>query len=137
MLRNSEAGPQATQAIEAEPPPTRPIEGPLGPQPAPTHVEAGAAAPIEPQPDDSHAATAVRAGIRDCYNRGLRRAPNMPGNVRVSVRVGERGDVASVRVTPDSLPKSVSECMVGRVSAVSFAPRKSGFTMVIPTTESP
>lgn len=84
---------------------------------------------------DAEAIARVRAAMRACVNHGLRRHPNLPTNVRLSLHVTRRGVVDVAHVTPTTMPADVATCITTRASAIAFAPRNNDATFVIPTTE--
>ncbi|MFO0547446.1 MAG: AgmX/PglI C-terminal domain-containing protein [Polyangiaceae bacterium] len=77
---------------------------------------------------------AMAPGFRRCYNKGLAEDPNMKGSLRVTAKIGPKGDVVSA--TPGGgvgLSKTVTDCVVARVSSAQFAePEGGGATIVIP-----
>ena len=77
---------------------------------------------------------AMAPGFRRCYKEGLHEDPNMKGSVRVTAKVGPRGDVLSA--TParaSTLSKSVISCVASRVAAAQFSPPEGGgATIIIP-----
>ncbi len=78
----------------------------------------------------------MRAGFRNCYQRGLAENPDASGSIRLTIRVGAGGEVASV--TPSSsgsLPASVVSCVVARAQAAQFdAPEGGSAVIAVPVT---
>src|SRR6187399_2900561 len=60
----------------------------------------------------SRVVAGMRAGFRNCYNRGLAVNPDAAGSIRLSIRVGPGGEVQSVTAVPaGNLPGSVVGCV--------------------------
>jgi hypothetical protein len=78
----------------------------------------------------------LRAGFRACYQRGLADSPDAAGNIRLTIRVGAGGEVASVIPAPSgTLPASVIGCVVARAQAAQFgAPEGGSAVIVVPVT---
>ena len=78
----------------------------------------------------------MRAGFRNCYQRGLAENPDAAGGIRLTIRVGAGGEVAGV--TPSSsgnLPASVVSCVVARAQAAQFDPPEGGSAVIaVPVT---
>jgi hypothetical protein len=78
----------------------------------------------------------MRAGFRNCYQRGLAENPDSAGSIRLTIRVGAGGEVAGV--TPSSsgnLPASVVSCVVARAQAAQFDPPEGGSAVIaVPVT---
>jgi hypothetical protein len=78
----------------------------------------------------------MRAGFRNCYQRGLAENPDAAGSIRLTIRVGAGGEVASVSPSPTgSLPASVVSCVVARAQAAQFDPPEGGSAVIaVPVT---
>jgi hypothetical protein len=78
----------------------------------------------------------MRAGFRNCYQRGLAENPDAAGSIRLTIRVGAGGEVASVSPAPTgSLPASVVSCVVARAQAAQFDPPEGGSAVIaVPVT---
>jgi Ca-activated chloride channel family protein len=78
----------------------------------------------------------MRAGFRNCYQRGLVENPDAEGRVQLAVRVGAGGEVAGVTPTSSGeLPASVLSCVVARVRAAQFDPPEGGSVIInVPVT---
>lgn len=78
----------------------------------------------------------MRAGFRNCYQRGLAENPDAAGSIRLTIRVGAGGEVAGVSPTPSgSLPASVISCVVARAQAAQFDPPEGGSAVIaVPVT---
>jgi len=78
----------------------------------------------------------MRAGFRNCYQRGLAENPDAQGSIRLTIRVGATGAVTGVTPAPSgSLPASVIACCVARASAAQFEPPDGGSaTIAVPIT---
>jgi len=74
----------------------------------------------------------LRAGFRGCYQRGLADSPDAAGSIRLTIRVGAGGEVASVSPAPSgSLPASVIGCVVARAQAAQFAAPEGGSAVIV------
>jgi hypothetical protein len=78
----------------------------------------------------------MRAGFRNCYQRGLAENPDAAGSIRLTIRVGAGGEVAGVSPSPSgSLPASVISCVVARAQAAQFDPPEGGSAVIaVPVT---
>jgi hypothetical protein len=78
----------------------------------------------------------MRAGFRNCYQRGLAENPDAAGSIRLTIRVGPGGEVAGVSPAPSgSLPASVISCVVARAQAAQFDPPEGGSAVIaVPVT---
>ncbi|MEI9947757.1 MAG: VIT domain-containing protein [Pseudomonadota bacterium] len=78
----------------------------------------------------------MRAGFRNCYQRGLAENPDAAGSIRLSVRVAAGGEVEEVIPSPSgSLAASVIACVVARARAAQFDPPEGGSTIInVPVT---
>jgi len=78
----------------------------------------------------------MRAGFRNCYQRGLAENPDAAGSIRLTIRVGAGGEVAGVTPSPSgSLPASVISCVVARAQAAQFDPPEGGSAVIaVPVT---
>jgi len=80
----------------------------------------------------SRVVAGMRAGFRNCYNRGLAQNPDAQGSIRLSIRVGPGGEVQGVTAVPSgNLPSSVVGCVKARASAAQFAPPEGGNAVVV------
>ncbi len=107
------------------------VEGPNGNASVGSAVVSGGAV--------SNAARVVagmRAGFRNCYQRGLAEDPSSLGTVTLTIRVGSGGEVAGVSPMPSGcLPASVISCVVARAQAAQFEPPDSGHAVIsVPVT---
>jgi hypothetical protein len=78
----------------------------------------------------------MRAGFRNCYQRGLAENPDAAGSIRLTIRVGAGGEVAGVQAAPSgSLPASVVSCVQARAQAAQFDPPEGGAAVIaVPVT---
>jgi hypothetical protein len=78
----------------------------------------------------------MRAGFRNCYQRGLAENPDASGSIRLTIRVGAGGEVAGVTPSASgSLPASVVSCVVARAQAAQFDPPEGGSAVIaVPVT---
>lgn len=67
-----------------------------------------------------------QAAIRACYERELRRNPDLRGSVRVTLTIQESGDVTGVAVTESTLGAAVDECLVHVIQGFRFRPGPEG-----------
>ena len=77
----------------------------------------------------------MRAGFRNCYQRGLAENPDAQGSLRLTIFVGSGGAVTNVTPngTTGNLPASVVACVVARARAAQFDPPESGnATIAVP-----
>jgi len=73
----------------------------------------------------------MRAGFRNCYQRGLAESPDAAGSMSLSIRVAEGGEVAGVVPSPSgNLPASVIACVVARAGAAQFDPPQGGSVII-------
>jgi hypothetical protein len=74
----------------------------------------------------------LRAGFRGCYQRGLADNPDAAGSIRLTIRVGAGGEVASVTpAASGTLPASVIGCVVARAQAAQFEPPEGGNAVIV------
>jgi hypothetical protein len=104
-------------------------------------VSARAAAEAAEKPKDGEGAkagqvvTGMAAGFRRCYDEGLKQDRDMKGSVRVTAKIGPRGEVLSVSSANKGLSAEVIACVEARVAAAVFSPPSGGgATIVIPVT---
>jgi hypothetical protein len=79
----------------------------------------------------------MRAGFRNCFQRGLAENPEAQGALRVIIKVGSRGEVVSATPASQSgtLPASVVACVIARARAAQFDPPEGGAaTIAVPVT---
>lgn len=78
----------------------------------------------------------MRAGFRNCYQRGLAENPDAAGGIRLTIRVGAGGEVAGVTPSQSgNLPASVVSCVVARAQAAQFDPPEGGSAVIaVPVT---
>jgi Ca-activated chloride channel family protein len=108
------------------------VEGPKG--------NASLGGPVVSGGNVSNAARVVagmRAGFRNCFQRGLAQDPSAQGSLRLAIKVGPGGEVTNV--TPSgvtgNLPAVVVACLVARARAAQFNPPDSGSpTVAVPVT---
>ncbi len=73
----------------------------------------------------------MRAGFRNCYNRGLAQNPDIEGRIGLSIRVGPGGEVQGVGASPSgNLPASVVGCVKARAQAAQFDPPQGGMAVI-------
>jgi len=78
----------------------------------------------------------MRAGFRNCYQRGLAQDPTAQGSLRLAISVARDGSVSSV--TPSAVtgnvPASVVACVVARARAAQFDSPGGTATVTVPVT---
>lgn len=80
----------------------------------------------------SRVVAGMRAGFRNCYNRGLSENPDAQGSIRLSIRVGPGGEVQGVTASPSgNLPGSVVSCVQARAQAAQFDPPEGGSAVIV------
>lgn len=68
--------------------------------------------------------TGARTGLQNCYETGLQGTPGAKGVVDFHVHVTASGVLKKVEsANPNTMPGSVTNCMVGKFGALSFEPR--------------
>ncbi len=78
----------------------------------------------------------LRAGFRNCYQKGLATNPEMAGSVRIVAKIGPNGEVVSATPQATGLSPDVVDCVVRRVKSAQFAQPEGGggATITIPVT---
>ncbi|HYJ10436.1 MAG TPA: VIT domain-containing protein, partial [Polyangiaceae bacterium] len=78
----------------------------------------------------------MRAGFRNCFQRGLAEDPDSEGKIQLQILVGAGGEVRAVTPTPTGcLPASVVACVVARAQAAQFDPPEGGQSVIgVPVT---
>ena len=73
----------------------------------------------------------MRAGFRNCYQRGLAENPDAAGRIILAIQIAPGGEVASVKPNPSgNLPASVIACVVARAQAAQFDPPQGGIAII-------
>jgi hypothetical protein len=89
-------------------------------------------APVEVAVGGKHAGDAsierviqgVKTGLQNCYEAGLKTNPTAMGTVEFRVHITASGSLKKVESdNPNTMPGSITSCMVGRFGALSFEPR--------------
>jgi hypothetical protein len=85
-------------------------------------------------PEVTEALTLATRAAHRCYDVALVKEPTLQGTVRLATRIGEGGEVCSVRVTENELEDpSIADCIATNVSARHFpAPQGGCVDVVIP-----
>jgi hypothetical protein len=78
----------------------------------------------------------MRAGFRNCYQKGLNENPDSQGSIRLTIQIGPGGEVAGVTATPSgNLSPGVVACVQARARAGQFDPPEGGSAaIVVPVT---
>jgi hypothetical protein len=78
----------------------------------------------------------MRAGFRNCYQRGLAENPDAGGSIKLTIRVGPGGEVLGVAAAPSgNLPATVISCVQARAKAAQFdAPEGGAAVISVPVT---
>ena len=79
---------------------------------------------------------AMRPAFRACFQKGLDQNPDAQGSIRLAIKVGPGGEVASVSATPSgNLPPGVVDCVTTRAKRAQFDPPEGGASVVnVPVT---
>lgn len=106
------------------------VQGPKGSVSASSQVAVGNVS------DASRVVAGMTAGFRRCYNQSLEQNPDAAGSIRLAIKVGPGGEVASVTATPSgNLPASVVTCVQARAKAAQFSPPDGGSAVInVPVT---
>jgi hypothetical protein len=72
----------------------------------------------------------MRAGIRQCYMRGLEKYPDAEGGVRLALHVGPNGEVQNVIASSSGLPGEIVSCIANRARAAQFGEPEGGSAVV-------
>jgi len=124
------AGPGGESAPPASAAPAAP--GSAAPAESSAQPPKKRAAPVDVAVVGKHAGDAsiervvlgVKAGLQNCYEAGLENAPTAMGVVEFKVHITASGSLKKVEsANPNTMPGSVTNCMVGRFGALSFEPR--------------
>lgn len=97
-------------------------------------VSARAAADAAAKPAGGAVANVVAgmaAAFRRCYNQGLVEDRDMKGSIRVTAKIGPRGEVLSVTSSSHGLSAGVVACVEARVAAAVFGPPEGGGAIVV------
>ncbi|MGB9600966.1 MAG: TonB family protein, partial [Myxococcota bacterium] len=72
--------------------------------------------------------------LQDCYERELRKNPNLSGKIVVRFTIGEDGKVADVRIESDTMGNAeVSDCILSRIRRWIFPkPDEGSVTVSVP-----
>jgi hypothetical protein len=78
----------------------------------------------------------MRAGFRNCYQKGLNENPDSQGSIRLTIQIGPGGEVSGVTATPSgNLSPGVVACVQARARAGQFDPPEGGSAaIVVPVT---
>ena len=69
--------------------------------------------------------------VKDCYERQLKRFPQLAGKIVISFEIRETGSLTDINIEEDSLKNSeVRSCIVGRAKSWRF-PRPSGGSVFV------
>lgn len=87
-------------------------------------------------PNAARVVAGMRAGFRNCYNKGLQENPDAQGSIKLTIKVGPGGEVSGVTATPSgNLPASVVACVQARARSAQFDPPEGGSAVVnVPVT---
>lgn len=140
-----------SDASAANDPPSHP--GDAGAPTSAAEVDAGAAAssspPPPPPPSDIIAnktdeCTPVgidlekraRPKIKECYREGKKNEKDLKGTVKIAIDIDSKGKVRSIKVTENTLPEAMANCMLKAVKGTPFpeASKCPGHGITIPVT---
>jgi hypothetical protein len=95
----------------------------------PTTTTPGHAQGSSNVPDADSVIAKNRWRFKGCYDRVVVVDPNAAGTVRVTVRIGEGGEVTSATTSGDA-PAALSECVQKAFTAMKFAPPEGGSAQI-------
>lgn len=72
----------------------------------------------------------MRQGFRACYDAELARQPWFEGSVKLTIEVGETGQVTAVTARFLGLPVAVVDCVLRHAAAASFEPPEGGKAVI-------
>jgi outer membrane biosynthesis protein TonB len=64
--------------------------------------------------------------FKNCYTKALATDPTAGGTVRVTVKVGEGGEVVSASAASSDAPSGLTQCIVGSFNSMKFSPPDGG-----------
>lgn len=69
--------------------------------------------------------------VQDCYNRELKRDPNLAGKIEIEFTIGEDGSITDARVSSNQMGSdAVATCIVGRIRRWRF-PKPDGGSVTV------
>ncbi len=80
--------------------------------------------------DIQGAIDAQALAINSCYQKELKKSPDMKGKLSVTIKINTAGKVAGVTPTQNTIGESVSQCIVNKIRAWSFPKGKRGVVTV-------
>jgi outer membrane biosynthesis protein TonB len=86
----------------------------------------GAAAGASNVKDADSVIARNRWRFKACYNKALASDPNAGGTVKVTVKVGEGGEVISASQASSDAPAGLTSCIVSSFQAMKFSPPDGG-----------
>ena len=66
------------------------------------------------------------AAVNSCYQKELKKSPDLKGKLSVQIKVNQAGRVAGVNVTQNTVGTAVSSCVVNKIRGWSFPRGKKG-----------
>jgi hypothetical protein len=82
--------------------------------------------------DAARVVAGLRPGFRQCYVREIERNADAQGNIRLTLRVGENGEVLSVQAAAGgNLGSAMVACIQARAGAAQFKPPEGGSAAVV------
>lgn len=62
----------------------------------------------------------ARPKLKECYQTGKKKDPNLEGTVKIKITVDVKGKIKAVKVIEKTLPDPVADCMLKVVKATPF-----------------
>ncbi|MBL7995277.1 AgmX/PglI C-terminal domain-containing protein [bacterium] len=66
------------------------------------------------------------AAVNSCYQKELKKSPDLKGKLSVAIKVNQAGRVAGVNVTQNTVGNAVSSCVTNKIRGWSFPKGKKG-----------
>ena len=66
------------------------------------------------------------AAVNSCYQKELKKSPDLKGKLSVQIKVNQAGRVAGVNVTQNTVGSAVGTCVTNKISGWSFTKGKKG-----------
>ncbi len=86
-------------------------------------------------PNAQRVVAGMRAGFRNCYQRGLVADPTLSGELTVTIKVAPGGEALQARATAvKNVGADVTSCVEHRAAAASFDAREGASTITFPVT---
>lgn len=78
----------------------------------------------------------ARPKIKECYREGKKNEKDLKGTVKIAIDIDSKGKVRSIKVTENTLPEAMANCMLKAVKGTPFpeASKCPGHGITIPVT---